>query len=161
MSTQAIIHVSNKDELIMTVYKHWDGYPDGVGKTIKDILGDRKVVNGIRGGADLVVNGMDNAAAILVAGLKSDMEAGDVYIRAPNISDRGEYTYFLSDKDGDIQLKLLCSYENKPLYEGSLKDFDPNLLNEKDEELSEDATVLLASQWLNPRNTLTFHKVGS
>ena len=129
MSTQAIIQIYNKEEHVLTIYKHYDGYLDGLGRDIKDILGGRKVVNGI-GSDQNVVNGMHNAAAILVAGLKKDMEAGDVYLHAPNAKEKGDYTYTLNAVDGEITL-VAEDFDGAVLYDGPLSGFDPDMENDE------------------------------
>lgn len=36
MATRSIIAVKNEDESYDAIYCHWDGYPEGVGKTLAD-----------------------------------------------------------------------------------------------------------------------------
>lgn len=36
MATRSIIAVKNDDESYDAIYCHWDGYPDGVGKTLRE-----------------------------------------------------------------------------------------------------------------------------
>jgi len=103
MATRAIVRVYNEDNRpLCTIYKHWDGYPEGLGETLREFLSGRKVVNGIPGwGATVrsvaeapIANTMAGLAAQLICFLKSESPVGDVYVYPPNYSDVGEeYVY--------------------------------------------------------------------
>lgn len=138
MGTRSYTHVFEGDTLLVSIYRQYDGYPSGHGRDVKDALGSRQLVNGIRGeGRDEVVNGMSCAAALLVAHLKSDMEAGGIYIEKPDASQTEEYTYYISGKsyeggflgnDGKktINLRVVSGYYGE-IYNGPIEDFDPDM----------------------------------
>jgi len=44
MATRSRIAIEDKEGLITSIYCHWDGYPNGVGRTLLDHFQDRKKV---------------------------------------------------------------------------------------------------------------------
>lgn len=95
MSTSAIAKVyDNKDNVIMSIYKHWDGYPDGFGNDLKEFVSRFTLVNAIsRNDGPYVANGMDCFAASLVKHFKKG--PGDVYLSNAYDSQRAKYVYHL------------------------------------------------------------------
>jgi len=101
MATHAIIEVYDEEErLVATVYKHWDGGPESVGRELKEFLKDRKVINGIPF-FDIFfadpdnyncANGMHELAAQLVVFLKQKYPIGDVYLVPSGWGD-ADYVY--------------------------------------------------------------------
>ena len=47
MSTRSRIGYVLQDDSILSVYHHWDGYPEGLGVTLASYLDDMKITNGI------------------------------------------------------------------------------------------------------------------
>ena len=137
MGTRSITHVFNGDDLLVSIYRQYDGYPSGHGRDIMEAIGKRKLVNGIRGGDEYAVNGMGNAAAILIAYLKSDLEAGSIYIEKPDAEHTEEYTYYITGSTYDvtkgINLKVIW-YGDEPIYDGPIADFDPDMTWGEDED---------------------------
>lgn len=133
MGTRAIIHVhggGRDSEVLTTIYRQFDGYPDGLGDDIKTALGGKELVNGYND-PKRQVNGMGCAAAMLIGALKGG-ECGNVYVYKPNASDVGEeYTYRLYAADRKLMLEI-DGYEegDEPLYSGPLDDFDSSNLSE-------------------------------
>jgi hypothetical protein len=129
MGTRALIHVhvEGKDsDILTTIYRQFDGYPDGLGEDIKEALGGKEVVNGYSD-PDNQVNGMGCAAAMLVGALKEG-KCGNVYLYAPGTKDVWEdYTYDLY-RDGPA---LMLSVNGGALYAGPLSDFDASKLDEE------------------------------
>lgn len=132
MGTRSItyIHDNSFDEMPFTaIYRQFDGYPTVAGADIKEALGAKKLVNGISGARDTVVNGMGCAAAQLIKSLKG--EAGGIYIEAPTIDPSGvDYVYRLAgigepSVNGVVHLRVIDPYSSKTLYDGPLSDFDP------------------------------------
>jgi hypothetical protein len=80
--------MADDDDIICTIYKQYDGYPEGLGKRLVEMLAPIKLVNGIgledRGSP--IANGMDCLAAQVVANLKK--RAGDVYLIPPPQGER-------------------------------------------------------------------------
>jgi hypothetical protein len=94
MSTRALAEVYDEDgKILVSIYKHWDGYPEGFGADLEEICKKYTLVNGL-GGRDNTynANGMGCFAATLIKTIKED--AGDVYIQAPSkVGGWEEYIY--------------------------------------------------------------------
>ena len=83
VATRAIIAIYNeKGDEFCTIYQHWDGGPDSLGKQLEEFLQDRIITEGIPYGHDLhkIANGMYDLAAQIVSYLKYDSPVGNVYI---------------------------------------------------------------------------------
>ena len=100
MATRASVVFKEKGQPVFAMYKHYDGYPEGLGKTLKSIITEGKMVNGL--GADRtlgkVFNGYGCMFATIIAKMKD--EPGDVYIC--KVSDVGhqdeDYLYEVNEK---------------------------------------------------------------
>lgn len=79
MGTRAVTKVLNEDkEVILNMYSQFDGYPDGLGRSLIEFLKKIKMVNGISFNEERkVANGMGCLAAQLVIEFKK--EAGGYY----------------------------------------------------------------------------------
>jgi hypothetical protein len=127
MGTRALVHVKNeRGQYLVTIYRQFDGYPDGLGRDLERLVGRVIIVNGYSPGQDWPThaNGMGCVAAGLVAGLKVDHgsrpQIGGVYLYPPGTSGVGEeYTYELSEHDGRVQV-VVRDLEDVPLYAGPL-----------------------------------------
>lgn len=53
MATRSLIGIRNPNGTITYVYCHWDGYPDGVGKTLKESYTDLADVDQLLEGGDM------------------------------------------------------------------------------------------------------------
>ena len=99
MGTRALIHIKESDkqsQTLCTIYRQFDGYPEGLGKDILAIIQNKWISNGIQEDA---FNGMGCLAAWLIGELKEDI--GNVYIYPPDAVDVGEeytYTVYTSDR---------------------------------------------------------------
>jgi hypothetical protein len=50
MATRASIQFTNKEgQTLVTIYKHYDGYPFGLGQDILNIISNKPITNGIKG----------------------------------------------------------------------------------------------------------------
>ncbi len=100
MATRASVIFKEKGEPVFAMYKHYDGYPDGLGQTLKSIVSRGKLVNGLGLNPKLgeVFNGYGCMWATVLAELKT--QPGDVYIC--KISDVGQqdedYVYEMDEK---------------------------------------------------------------
>jgi hypothetical protein len=141
MGTRSLTHVHDEDgEVLVTIYRQYDGYPEGLGVELADFLTDRVVVNGY--GVDVgtkTSNGMGCLAASLVAHLK--VEIGNVYIVAPASSDHfEEYTYRISlTRETPPRLNLFCARagwesEGETIYDGPPEDFPPACVKSSESE---------------------------
>ena len=118
MATRAIIRVAEREEGVsfseqtdnirVQIYHHYDGYPEGLGVTLANYLGPKKIVNGLPVGAGSVdvANGMGCLTASLIKHLKE--KPGNVYVDYP-YQDRFdiEYTYYIWGTEGkDIWISI-------------------------------------------------------
>lgn len=105
MGTRSLTHIKDEnDRTLVTVYRHYDGYPEGHGIEMAEFLVNITIGNGIPFGQDLskFANGMGCLAAQFIAEFKDG--AGNIYIQTPNAKDCWEeYTYRIKyDKERGI-----------------------------------------------------------
>jgi len=93
MATRSIINLKDDEGTILTIYKHWDGYPQGLGKKLVELKDSIKMINGLTNNTEdgkIQINGFDDFIAYLIWYLKEGV-SGDVYINRPievkNITD--------------------------------------------------------------------------
>ena len=83
MGTRSLTRVFEDDQELVTIYRQFDGYPEGHGQDLADFLKDRSIVNGIPVSyKGKISNGGRDLAAQLVSFLKKDHEVGGIYIEA-------------------------------------------------------------------------------
>lgn len=95
MGTRSLTTITEDGKPLVKIYRQYDGYPEGHGRDLLDILRGREMVNGIPGGANgaKLFNGTGCMAAQIIRKLKTE-EAGGIYI-APLDDDGGccDYRY--------------------------------------------------------------------
>lgn len=135
MGTRARVNVFDRNQLIVSIYRQMDGYPDGLGREVADFSGKMKIINGISGEkAGEAANGMGCFAAQLIRHLKDSI--GSVYIRDTGPKSQGEeFSYNLHNRDGKIWIDALegsvtafgnpgtPEAEMKPIFSGFASDF--------------------------------------
>ena len=112
-----------KKQLLVTMYRQYDGYPSGHGQELADFLKAGKVVNGL--GCDRpakVFNGAGCLAAQMVSHFKGD-EAGGIYLYPNNTKDAWQnYEYHVLVDFDSKEVTLIC-YESgkrkKQLFKGT------------------------------------------
>ena len=142
MGTRATIHIAKREEgvsfseipekKIVSIYHHYDGYPEGHGLDLSAFLNNFRVVNGL--GVNIpkkTANGMGCLAASLVAELKDG--PGNVYIEDRGTHGWIDYYYVIwGDTDKEIWISIFdegeCIFVGKPeklleKYDGKLHDF--------------------------------------
>tara|TARA_R100001440_G_scaffold46289_1_gene66069 strand:- start:569 stop:985 length:417 start_codon:yes stop_codon:yes gene_type:complete len=129
MGTRATIKIAKREEgvsfsekpdkFIVSIYHHFDGYPEYLGVTLANYLEDKKIVNGLGGDRDApVFNGLGCMAASIIKELKE--EAGNVYIEDPeHPSGWLSYEYVVwGDRYKDIWISIFdedeCIFVGKP-----------------------------------------------
>lgn len=146
MGTRSLTIIENEGgEELCCIYQQFDGYPEGVGQTLRELLKDMRIVNGHQTGDKFgeAANGMECLAAQIVAALKAGI--GNVYLYPPGSRDCGEeYRYTikpgekLADEKSDkvwtriyhnVLLKVESGYGAswETIYDGPAKDFDPKM----------------------------------
>jgi len=124
MGTRSLTHIQDDNNIIATIYRQFDGYPEGHGKDLQDLLSDATLVNGFSLGDEIpaTFNGMGCLAAWLPGALKKG-EIGSIYLMRPGIDDVGEeYVYTLYLSNGKLYLKIV-EYDTT-VYDGPLRQFD-------------------------------------
>ena len=119
MGTRALVHVLERDVVLVTMYKHWDGYPKGFGFQLAEFLADFTIVNGLgTGQPKKVANGMDCLAAQIVAHFKKG--PGDMYIRRSGEINFGEeFVYEVSCEYGEPYIRCIeCGYGQTEIFYG-------------------------------------------
>ena len=122
MATRAKVHIARREEgvsfseipkkVIVSIYSHWDGYPEGLGVTLAYYLEEKKITNGLssKDNEDLIFNGMGCLAASLVAYLKDG--PGDVYIEPRESHGWIDYQYYIwGDTYKDIWISIFSEGE--------------------------------------------------
>lgn len=134
MSTRALIIVKDEETHdLLTVYKHSDGYPTGLGMDLLTFLNSRFLTSGVgemKNGLT-PANGMGDLAAQLLADLKHRHPIGGVYVMSNGTKDVGEeWLYIISGKVEQpltFMLKVYSYRSNKALkvFYGPISDFNP------------------------------------
>lgn len=109
----------DKKQLIGAIYRQFDGYLDGHGKDLKDLLAGKKIINGFSGQTtETSFNGMGCLGAWVIGKLKGD-DIGGIYLTHKD--DEQEYNYEIwNSEPGDIMIKVIrCQ---KIIYEGNIED---------------------------------------
>jgi len=91
-----------KKEEIVTMYRQYDGYPEGHGLDLAQFLAQGKLVNGITLNDTIVFNGMGCLTAQVVAHFKDG--AGGIYLQRANKDSWENYRYHVI---GDFDTKEL------------------------------------------------------
>ena len=130
MATRAKIHIARREEgvsfseipekVIVSIYNHWDGYPEGLGVQLAEYFDGKRVTNGLgsKDNEDLIFNGMGCLAASLVEHLKDG--PGNVYIEDPERPHGWiAYDYYVWGDDGKgIWISIFdgseCIFVGKP-----------------------------------------------
>lgn len=131
LSTNALVHIIDSEgAVITTIYKHWDGYPSGVGNQLKEMLTEMAVnsCSGNRG-----FNDAHCLAAFVIAQLKGD-RWGDVYVYPPGTSNMGEEFIYLVSLIGG-QPSMVCvlvgfgDEENRAVFVGNPANFNSDQID--------------------------------
>ena len=128
MGTRATIKIARREEgvsfsekpdkYMVSIYNHYDGYPEGLGVKLANYLEGKKIVNGLGGNNEDVFNGLGCLAASLIAELKDG--PGNLYIEDPDRKSGGiEYEYYIwGDYHKDIWISIFeydtCIFVGKP-----------------------------------------------
>jgi hypothetical protein len=128
MGTRATINIAKREEgvsfsekpdkVLVSIYHHFDGYPEYLGVTLANYLENKKIVNGLGNRNSPVFNGLGCMAASIIKELKE--EAGNVYIEDPERPHGWlDYEYYVwGDYHKDIWISIFdgdeCIFVGKP-----------------------------------------------
>lgn len=83
MSTRCLTQVYEDGEVLLSMFRHHDGYPEGHGKDLSEFCDGFKIVDGISGrDSGKIANGMGCFSAQLIAHFKARFPVGGIYIYA-------------------------------------------------------------------------------
>tara|TARA_B100000073_G_scaffold340499_1_gene340422 strand:- start:440 stop:817 length:378 start_codon:yes stop_codon:yes gene_type:complete len=124
MGTRAVTKVLNEDEeVILSMYSQFDGYPDGLGRSLIEFLKKIKMINGISFNEERkVANGMGCLAAQLVVEFKK--EAGGYYLTTPDDEESYNYTIYSEGNYDDQILKIKVESYSEVLFDGKVEDYN-------------------------------------
>ena len=137
MGTRSLVflHEGNKmSKVLACIYIQYDGFFEGVGENLQDILKDRKIVNGF--GSDTpqkASNGMGCLACQLIKELKGGI--GGVYLYPIDSNDAGEeFIYNIFEVNGKLKLDGFDCYSKENM------SFDLGEIN-NDNSMSDDEPI--------------------
>lgn len=115
-----------KKEEIVTMYRQYDGYPEGHGLDLAQFLAQGKLVNGIRLDDTVVFNGMGCLTAQVVAHFKDG--AGGIYLQRANRNSGECYRYHVigdfNTKELTIKILEVGYMKGDKYYEGTRTIFE-------------------------------------
>ena len=128
MATRARIHIAKREEgvsfseipekVMVSIYHHFDGYPEGLGVTLASYLDDFVITNGLGRDNNHVFNGLGCMAASIIEYLKDG--PGNVYIEDPERPHSWiDYEYYVwGDDNKSIWISIFdgseCIFVGKP-----------------------------------------------
>lgn len=137
MGTRALVHVKDDETpetTLITIYRQYDGYPEGLGKEIIEKFANHQITNGIslnRPNPESFSNGMGEFAADLLYFLKESHPSGNIYVFPPDCSDVGEeYTYTITQTDDGFLAMECVNCSGKTLFKGKMQNLNTDLLEE-------------------------------
>ena len=132
MGTRSSTHIIDAEGdtpvTLARLYIQYDGYPSGVGRQIKEILGGKTMVSGYND-PKTQINGAGCMGAMLIDGLKNG--CGGVYLTNPAEEERGEYHYVVTAQGAGKPINLqIFEYDDREIYNGPLDELDPRAVEE-------------------------------
>lgn len=127
MGTRSTIVFKANDKPVLTLYKQFDGYINGLGKEIAHFLKEVKLVNGIPYGKEneLIANGIGDLALLFVKEMKE--HSGNLYAIPYEKFGVESYNYQIEGKtdefDADIIERIVVTKDGDVIFDGSLKDY--------------------------------------
>lgn len=165
MGTRSMIYIldDRADSVLISIYTHYDGYPDYVGMKIHDILTGKGIedasfittVTAVDGSERTVLthNGMECLSASFVKYYKDRpmnvyivpspvMQSNDDVAALLDDASRGgaEFTYILSRFTGSDIIRMRCFNGNDELFDDMIHKFPEFIENQKKQKESADTT---------------------
>jgi hypothetical protein len=125
MGTRSTVKFYQDGKNILSVYHQYDGYIEGVGKQIANLLEQYRVVNGIPLETDeKIANGISELALFYVI----DNKDGNGNIYATSEDDSQEFNYEIRSTWGavdndEIRVKVDNDYDGNIIFEGTANEF--------------------------------------
>jgi len=134
MGTRSLTFVYDEQDVIINMYRQYDGYPSGHGLELAEFLAQFTMVNGL-GVKETrkVANGMGCLAAQLVSNFKVG-EAGQFYLYPATATDCGQdYEYHVYKDAQGLRVRitdrgcnmfgLTMSDKNEAIFDGTVMEF--------------------------------------
>jgi hypothetical protein len=137
MGTRSLTFVYDEQDIIINMYRQYDGYPTGHGAELAEFLSQFRMTNGIPVGrdktGDRIANGMGCLAAQLVSNFKGS-DAGQFYLYPATATDCGQdYEYHVYKDEGGLRVRitdrgcnmfgLTMSDKNDAIFDGTVAEF--------------------------------------
>lgn len=114
MGTRSITDFVNANgKVILTIYRHYDGYPEGHGAQLVLFASNSKFTNGVPPGSEFgkVFNGFEDFVAQCLVYLKGT-DVGNIYVIPPEADNRGEeYAYIVKEVTDGVKIGYYDVYE--------------------------------------------------
>ncbi len=117
------IVVDESGEILVNLYRQYDGYPDGHGAELAEFLAGKEIINGIGDPTAKAFNGLADLAARVVGYFVASKgseetpgydELGGFYLFPTDGQLDNDYTYRITAKTGDKEATIEClSYGSK------------------------------------------------
>mgnify|MGYP003127743040 CR=1 FL=1 len=123
MGTRSLTYIRDQyednDNIIICMYRQYDGYLSGHGKELAEFLQDFTVVNGYNSLTPArSANGLSCLAAQLVAHFKDGI--GNIYLYPTSTQDVGEeFIYTISLTDSQIYIEVKDAWSDKIIFIGT------------------------------------------
>jgi len=134
MGTRSLTFVYDEQDVIINMYRQYDGYPSGHGLELAEFLAQFTMVNGLSvNETRKVANGMGCLAAQLVSNFKVG-EAGQFYLYPATATDCGQdYEYHVYKDAQGLRVRitdrgcnmfgLTMSDKNEAIFDGTVMEF--------------------------------------
>lgn len=121
MGTRAITKVYDNDgDMLISLYRQFDGYQDCHGKELKDFLLKGSLVNGFQSKNQPDFNGMGCLAAQLISNFKKCI--GNFYVQSDKFEDDiVDYIYEIGQEGNELTLKV-TEYDSV-VYNGLVREY--------------------------------------
>ena len=134
MGTRSLTFVYDEQDVIINMYRQYDGYPSGHGAELAEFLAPFTMVNGIAvGDTRKIANGFGCLAAQMVPHFKGS-EAGQFYLYPATATDCGQdYEYHIYKDAEGVRVRitdrgcnmfgLTMSDKNEAIFDGTVAEF--------------------------------------
>jgi hypothetical protein len=134
MGTRSLTFVYDEQDVIINMYRQYDGYPSGHGLELAEFLAQFTMVNGLGvNETRKVANGMGCLAAQMVSNFKVG-EAGQFYLYPATATDCGQdYEYHVYKDAQGLRVRitdrgcnmfgLTMSDKNEAIFDGTVMEF--------------------------------------
>lgn len=117
MGTRCLTFVHYGEDILINMYRQFDGYPSGHGRELADFLNGFEIVDGFDEVREKLANGMGCLAAQLIAHFKQSV--GGFYIEPVNATDCGQdYEYHVYN--GRVRV---LDWNRNEMFDGTYQEF--------------------------------------